>query len=121
MAVLIEKHVVEKPDEDDTGTWILKATMAILPSGKILVAEGYEESKNDIEGIIEHFGSVDAARVVIDRMYSGTVVYGIDLFEIEDPQEAGKIIQESGLKEAGQKEEGSSADIARMLEEEGLK
>ena len=39
---------------------------------------------------------------------------------VEDPQEARKIIQEAGLKEAGQKEVGPLADIDKMLEYEGI-
>ena len=44
-----------------------------------------------------------------------------DFWIIKDPREARQMIQEAGLKEAGQEEVGSSADIAKMLEEEGLK
>ena len=113
MAVLIER----------TSTSDGKTTnnMAILPSGKILVAEGYGDKKKEMEETIEHFGSVEAAMPVLEHMYGGVAVYGTDLYVIEDPQEARQIIQEAGLKEAGQKEVGSCADIAKMLEEEGLK
>ena len=112
MAVLIERT---STDDGKTTT-----NMAILPSGKVLTAEGFEDGrKKEMEETIEHFGSVEAAMPVLEHMYSG--VYGGDLYPIEDPQEARQIIQEAGLKETGQKEVGSSADIAKMLEEEGLK
>jgi hypothetical protein len=72
--------------------------MAILPSGKVLIAEGFEDKKKEMEETIEHFGSVEAAMPVLEHIYSGVAVYGTDLYVIEDPQEARKMIQEAGLK-----------------------
>ena len=72
--------------------------MAILPSGKVLIAEGFEDKKKEMEETIEHFGSVESAMPVLEHIYSGVAVYGTDLYVIEDPQEARKMIQEAGLK-----------------------
>ena len=55
-----------------------------------------------------------------NRTPSQILVNG-DFWLIEDPQEARQIIQEAGLREAGQKEAPSGAEIAKMLEEKGLK
>jgi len=91
MAVLIERT---STDDGKTTT-----NMAILPSGKVLTAEGFEDSrKKEMEETIEHFGSVEAAMPVLEHIYSGVAVYGTDLYVIEDPQEARQIIQEAGLR-----------------------
>jgi len=89
MAVLIERTLTR----DGKAT----TNMAILPSGKVLTAEGFEDQKKEMTETIEHFGSVEAAMPVLEHMYSGIHVYGTDLYIIEDPQEARKIIQEAGL------------------------
>lgn len=121
MAILIEKKRVVVLDGDDESPPTFETKLAILPSGKVLIAEGWEETKMDMEGMIKHFGSVEDAMPAIDHYYQGAIFQGRDYWLIEDPQEIRQLIQEAGLKEAGQKEVGSSADIARMLEEEGLK
>ena len=51
-----------------------------------------------VEETIEHFGSVEAAMPILEHMYGGVAVYGTDLYIIEDPQEARKIIQKAGLE-----------------------
>ena len=90
MAVLIERT---STDDGKTTT-----NMAILPSGKVLTAEGFEHKKKAMEKTIKHFGSVVRVMPVLEHMYSGVAVYGTDLYIIEDPQEARKMIREAGLR-----------------------
>ncbi len=124
MAVLIERTYTSEDvwsgkDLEEVG----KVTATVLPSGKVLSAEGA-----DIEAIkvyAAEFGpegmnlpEEDFFRRVADIHRVPTVG---DFWIYEDPQEARQIIQEAGLREAGQKEAPSGAEIAKMLEEKGLK
>ena len=120
MAVLIE---VRGRDERE------RVVAAVLPSGKILSVEGYDT--RTLENYVNHFGPNGPMSTRTadwdENDFFGAVVkihktpLNGDFKHITDPQEARQIIQEAGLKETGQKEVGSSADIAKMLGEEGLK